>query len=416
MRYLANGVQVGDSTDWLFEASLLDLDASVASRRLTQWLRLLREQSDNTRYFAILFGNELTRDFEVVADCGLQRDIHARMAGGVLSFNVAWTAEFDPTCPITKMKLSRDERPRSRLLGQLIAVFQRHEVVDFGLYVFRCDRHELLVFLEAHFRPDDEFVFLDREEPDLALVAERLYLALLKRAHVRSSSNWERAVHELASPLDFIYSNSDFLTRYLTRDDLPPDMKAKKLEDFGLIARLLINRLHQFRFAFAGLHEYRVKLSDVNLYDVCMPITHLWYHEATRKGIRFLYDRLRGTRLRTDEELVQFLLFNLISNAIKYSHRGSEVEVFAEERGADRIALGVANQGIEIAEDERDRIFQVGYRGEAARRADARGMGIGLSVCRQIAGVLGGSISFDRDEKGRNVFEVVLPNRRRGEA
>jgi len=396
--------------DWILDASVLDLDASVASRRLSTWFRDLRQAAQHKKYFAALFGNELTRNFEIVADCGLQRDIHARADGGTLSCNVAWTSELTEA-PAVKLKIRRDEMPRSQLLGQLMALFGSHKISEFGLYVFRCDRHEMLVFLEAHFEADEPFSVVDGE--DAHVLAERLYLSLLKRANVRSASNWERAVHELASPLDFIYSNSDFLSFYLSRDDLTDDEKRKKLEDFGLIAKLLINRLHQFRLAFAGLSEYRVKYGQVKMYDLCMPITHLWYHEATRKRIRFHYDGLRGVEVRTDSDLVQFILFNLVSNAIKYSEKGSEIELYAEKRGRDKFAFGVRNVGLEIPEDERHRIFQLGYRAEAARRADARGMGIGLNVCRQLAAVLEGSIALLDGDGSKNVFEVVLPDRSR---
>jgi len=174
---------------------------------------------------------------------------------------------------------------------------------------------------------------------------------------------------------------------------------------------LLINRLHQFRFAFAGVHS-TPKYELFDIYETCMPITHLWYHESKRKKLRFVYDELRGcSKLFSSKELFQFVIFNVVSNAIKYSRNLSEVQLYAKDNSDGRIRIGVRNKGIGIPEEERNYIFSRGFRAENARRYDSRGMGIGLSVCRQICSVLRGTIQLLEKTEPWTVFEISLPQK-----
>jgi signal transduction histidine kinase len=144
-----------------------------------------------------------------------------------------------------------------------------------------------------------------------------------------------------------------------------------------------------------------------------MPITHLWYHESLRKEIRFVYDELRHFKVITDIDALQFIAFNLISNAIKYSKRGQNIELYAKEDPREnKIIFGVRNYGIPIAEEDVFRIFELGYRSEAALKADSRGLGVGLSVCKSLAHEIDGSISCTNISGSPTVFELQLPKRK----
>jgi len=262
------------------------------------------------------------------------------------------------------------------------------------------------MFVEAHRDADQPFDFFDSADVDLRHEATMVYLGLLKQSQMRSASDWEKAVHELASPLDFIYSNSDFFSHYLTRTDVSMDLKKMKLQDFRVVTELLINRLHQFRFAFAGLQETAIKPERVDLYRLCMPITHLWHHEARQKSLKFLYDDLKGIKpVFTDRQLLQFVIFNLISNAIKYSHRERSIRLYAKVEDGT-FTFGVSNHGIVISEEEQNLIFESGFRTEAARKKDARGMGIGLGVARMLIRRMEGNICLVVSNETQTVFEI----------
>lgn len=95
--------------------------------------------------------------------------------------------------------------------------------------------------------------------------------------------------------------------------------------------------------------------------------------------------------LRCDPILLQRVVSNLISNAIKYSPAGGRVEIVVET--VDGVAeISVADEGLGIADGELDRIFEPFRRGEASREA-IPGVGLGLSIVRRIVEAHGGEIS-----------------------
>jgi CheY-like chemotaxis protein/anti-sigma regulatory factor (Ser/Thr protein kinase) len=113
--------------------------------------------------------------------------------------------------------------------------------------------------------------------------------------------------------------------------------------------------------------------------------------------------------VRSDESKVAQVLRNLISNALKFTQEG-EVRVCArldQERGT--VAFIVADTGIGIAPDDRERIFEEFEQVEGPLQAGIRGTGLGLAVSQRLAAVLGGAISLDSEPGAGSTFTLSLP-------
>lgn len=382
------------------------LNLQALKKHLGQSLVNRRKNIGDEAYFIIFLGNDLTREMSLIADCGLRKDIHQRILEGELSFNKSWKESlvFEQENDLARFRLDTAQTPLSR---QIKAVFGSHTVESIGGVVQQLDEHNFVVFLEAHSEKMASLDAYNISDEDIRPLGELVYLVFLKEASQSRVSLWENAIHEIASPLDFIYSNSDFMLEYLNAAHVPLEQKKRKLEDLKIIAQLLINRLHQFRYAFAGTSEVQLRADQHNLYEICMPITHLWHHEARRKSLNFIYDDLRGLpKIIVDREIFQAVMFNLISNAIKYSNRNTEIRLFAE-RHLSKYRVGVTNQGIGISDGAK--VFQPYYRSPIARRHDARGMGIGLAVCKQLMAVCGGSIRVEDPRPQSTTFIIEFP-------
>ena len=394
----------------LKQVATQNLQLQSLRRYLGDELHRIRSENDFCCHYLIAHCHDVDRRMRLIAHCGLQRDILKRVAEGHLSFNKSW---IDLYQDIGSASVHRFADTEDTQVGrQLRAVFGNHPVGNFGVALYRCDAHNSIVFIEALERESHAWVFSDEKESVLRRVSERLFLAVLREEQSTKAEDWERAVHELASPLDFIYSNSDFLLEYLSSDRVPDEQKRLKIEDLRLVADLLINRLHQYRLAFGGPQEIDVRLSEQNLYELVKPITHLWYHEAELKHLTFRYDEVRELRtVRTDPDLLRFLLFNLVSNAIKYADEHTTIEVYGFVAAESHYRIGVRNTGIPIEGEDRFRIFEPRFRGEEAQRRDSRGMGIGLSVCKDIAMRLGGRIRLLDDTDDQTVFELEVGTR-----
>jgi signal transduction histidine kinase len=117
-----------------------------------------------------------------------------------------------------------------------------------------------------------------------------------------------------------------------------------------------------------------------------------------------------GERLEVsgDPLLLRHMVRNLLENAKRYG-QGSEIRA-ALEPAADTITLAVEDGGPGISEQERERIFTPFYRVPGADRAGS-GVGLGLSLVRQVAQYHGGRARVIARAGGGSRFEVVLPQR-----
>lgn len=107
-----------------------------------------------------------------------------------------------------------------------------------------------------------------------------------------------------------------------------------------------------------------------------------------------------------DEVLLEQMLVNIISNAIKYSPDYSEIVLSAvAEEG--RLVLSVSDQGTGLAEEEYERIFEKFYRSESNRQVT--GTGLGLAICKGIAELHGGTVSAKPNKPRGTVITIELP-------
>ncbi|MFA9444312.1 sensor histidine kinase [Egicoccus sp. AB-alg6-2] len=115
--------------------------------------------------------------------------------------------------------------------------------------------------------------------------------------------------------------------------------------------------------------------------------------------------------LEADPNQLRQVLFNLLSNAAKYSPAGRDI-VIDVEPGADEVMLRVRDRGEGVAPEDADRIFE---RYERAA-TDHQGAGLGLYLSRRIARAHGGDLHLVPAEGEGAVFELVLPTRQGGGA
>ena len=130
---------------------------------------------------------------------------------------------------------------------------------------------------------------------------------------------------------------------------------------------------------------------------------------AETKGLR-LRNEATDAPLLTDGVKVRQILLNLLSNAIKFSDRG-EIVVRSQLNG-DSVAVWIADPGIGIAAENLEKVFDPFWQVEQRSTRKIGGTGLGLSVSRSLARLLGGDVSVESEVDAGSVFTVTLPARR----
>lgn len=131
-----------------------------------------------------------------------------------------------------------------------------------------------------------------------------------------------------------------------------------------------------------------VKMENVSVAELFAELAAEFAPVAASKGFFFLPRPLPLT-VHTDPLFVKRILTNLITNAIRYSRKpGSKIVLAARRLRNGRITIGVYDQGPGISEEDRHRIFEAFYRGEAGKHSET-GYGLGLSIVSGLAKRLG---------------------------
>ena len=113
-----------------------------------------------------------------------------------------------------------------------------------------------------------------------------------------------------------------------------------------------------------------------------------------------------------DEGQLAIAVGNLLDNAIAYSGEGTRVAVGVHSRD-DAVEIAVTDQGIGIAEEEQERIFERFYRVDPARSRETGGTGLGLAIVKHTIGNHGGEVSVWSQPGAGSTFTIKLPAVRR---
>ena len=130
---------------------------------------------------------------------------------------------------------------------------------------------------------------------------------------------------------------------------------------------------------------------------------------AADKRVRFSVIRLDAPLdIRTDPRKARQVLVNLLSNAVKFTDADGAVTLRAQRVG-DTLELTITDTGIGIEADHLDRIFDPFWQVEQKATRRAGGTGLGLSVSRRLARLLGGDVLVSSEPGHGSAFTVVLP-------
>jgi signal transduction histidine kinase len=213
-------------------------------------------------------------------------------------------------------------------------------------------------------------------------------------------------VHELGRPLGAIGSATRALQGGADQDAaLRQELLAGIDAELHQLRRALddLTRLHERVVGPLPLKCQATPLAEW-LHDQLVP----WREAAHTKGLRWQTTvRSELPSLSVDPDRLGQVLGNLLNNAIKFTPVGGEVSVSAD-RAEDEVWIRVSDTGPGIALEDQERIFEPFYRGQKGRRFP-QGMGLGLSIARELVVAHGGRLDVDSTPGLGSHFTLHLP-------
>ncbi len=228
-------------------------------------------------------------------------------------------------------------------------------------------------------------------------------LSSLEKARKQLLAN---LVHELGRPLGALRSAIQALAGGAGRDpQLLADLTTGMDDEAARLQNLLEDLAH-LHDQVLGTLELEYQPLDIS--EWLPKVVRPWQEAAQEKHLEWQTDIPENLpKISADPMRLASAVENLISNAIKYTHAGGSVAVNAGVDG-NEMWIAVRDTGTGIGPDEQEKVFEPFYRGNQGRRIK-QGMGLGLSIARDLVEAHGGWISLDSDLGKGSAFTIHLP-------
>lgn len=211
--------------------------------------------------------------------------------------------------------------------------------------------------------------------------------------------------HEFRNPLSVIFSSCEILTIYHDRLTVEKRLeRVKVIQDRTQYMVSLLNDTLEMAQGNAGMLPFNPK--PVNLEAVVMTLFEQVQMSATTHHEYALEISGALDPVIADDKLLESILSNLLTNAIKYTPEGGAITLRVEGR-ADEIVFEVTDTGIGIPLDDQPRIFEPFHR--AGNVDDIEGTGLGLPIVKNAVIAHGGEIGFTSKQDAGTTFTVRLP-------
>jgi len=236
------------------------------------------------------------------------------------------------------------------------------------------------------------------------VVRRALQRAETERRHYQQAIHF--VTHEMRTPLTAIQGSSELMGRYNLSEDKRKQIADMINQESKRLARMIQTFLDVERLS-DGQMELKGEAFEIReIVEVCIARARPL---AERKSIRIVIQALNGY-LEGDRELMEYAIYNLLTNAVKYSPPDTQITVACTLQGA-QLRLSVQDQGIGMDAKELRQIFQKFYRTKRAEASGEAGTGIGLSIVEQIVQHHGGKMEVISQPGQGSCFTVVFAAR-----
>jgi|GEM_PF-3231851 len=216
--------------------------------------------------------------------------------------------------------------------------------------------------------------------------------------------------HELRTPLTAMIGFAEIL-----RDEKAGPLTAKQRQyvDYVLSGgRHLVELIGDvLDLAKVEAGRIEVTLVEVHLPGIVRDTADALRELASQKGIDLHIDVSRGpARVLTDPKRLRQILYNYISNAVKFTPAGGHVEIVAEAEGDEGFRVAVSDDGLGIPAEDMASLFEKFSRLEAGPEPGQAGTGLGLALSKRIAEALGGTTGVWSVRGQGSTFFATFPN------
>ena len=212
------------------------------------------------------------------------------------------------------------------------------------------------------------------------------------------------ASHEFRTPLTTMLSSLSLVTKYGEQND--KENQGKHVSKIKTSINNLTDILNDF-LSVSKLEEGKIEnvpeAMNLNIFiaDIISDMKSI-----SAEGQKFIQKYSGNEIVSLDKKLLKNVLFNLISNAIKFSPEGGSIEINTQTLNSS-IKISVKDNGIGISKEDQKHLFERFFRGHNATHI--QGTGLGLNIVTKYVELMNSSIDFESKENEGTTFTIIIP-------
>jgi signal transduction histidine kinase/DNA-binding response OmpR family regulator len=276
-----------------------------------------------------------------------------------------------------------------------------YALIPIGLVLYL--RHRGIIRIKRKYALEQEKLVAEQERRETERIRE---LDALKIKFLTNLS------HDFRTPISLILGPVDTLLGQ--QKDPPASVHLQMIKRNAKRLLNLVNQLLDFRKMEE--HELKLNLSEGELISFLKETSDSFKDLSERKKIEFAFsNKIEKLYTLFDHDKLERILFNILSNAFKFTLEGGKIAVAVEagEEVTDEsitwVTLKVSDTGIGIPADKKEKIFELFFQNTTAAAILNQGTGIGLSITKEFVKMHGGTIDVDSKQGKGTTFSIHLP-------
>lgn len=224
--------------------------------------------------------------------------------------------------------------------------------------------------------------------------------------------------HEFRTPLSLIITPLEKIIKHITDDEQKKQLNLVQRNAKRLLS--LVNQLLDFRKMEVQEIKLYPSIGDIIAFskDISQSFTDI----AEKKNIQFSFSsNINSLEIYFDKDKIEKILFNLLSNAFKYTHDGGAISINLQYRvaineGDGTLTMEIKDSGIGILPEMHDKIFERFFQTDVPQSMVNQGTGIGLAITKEFVKLHNGVITVTSEPEKGTTFSVLIPAKKVYEA
>lgn len=262
---------------------------------------------------------------------------------------------------------------------------------------------------ELEIKVEERTMILREAIDELEKTKDELNDALVKEKELNDlKSRFVSLVsHEFRTPLAGVMSSLSLVRQYGEKNDF--EKQQKHIERIKESVNGLTDILNDL-LSLSRLEEGKVAVNyeQISLEEFVSDIAKDLDTAITKRDQKIIYTHTGEADVILDKKIIKHILFNLISNAIKFSPEGKKINV-ATIADKNRIVFTVKDEGMGISKEDQQHLFERFFRGHNV--SNIQGTGLGLNIVAKYVEMLKGKINFESELEKGTTFIITIPNK-----